>query len=389
MVYLDYNATTPVDPRVVEAMVPTFTEHFGNPSSTTHDTGMHAMDLVDDARDSVAAVVGMNVSDVIFTSGATEANNMVFRGIETDVADDHRVLFGATEHKSVIEACMYMGRFGLDVQRIMVNPNGTLDMNDLVRLLDQRRTSIVSVMVANSETGVIHLIKEIAKIVGEHGAIMHCDATQAVGRIPFDAHDLGVDIVTMSSHKIYGPKGCGAMVATREARRMLNAVTHGGGQENGMRSGTLNVPGIVGFGEACRIISEEGLADSSRLKSLRDDLERRITAEIPDVTINGINAKRLPNTSNMRMAGALADAIIVNSHGVEMATGSACSSNTMEPSHVLVAMGLDRTAADESIRISIGRPTTRNDIDVAVSRIAEAVQFVRHAESVGIQRSAN
>jgi len=387
MVYLDYNATTPVDPRVLNAMIPTFTKSFGNPSSTTHDTGMEAGDLVDDARDSVAAVLGMSMSDVIFTSGATEANNMVFRWMDEDDYG-HRVLLGATEHKSIIESCMHMREFGVEVETIPVLPDGTLNMEELDRLLTEGHASIISVMAANSETGVIHPIKEIAKIASEHGVIVHCDATQAIGRIPFDAYDLGVDIVTFSSHKIYGPKGCGALVASREARRMLRPLIRGDGEDT-MRSGTLNVPGIVGFGEACRIISEERLSDIPRQKALRDDLECMVTSDIPGTTINGINAERLPNTSNIRIAGVMADAVIVNARKIEISTGSACSSNTMEPSHVLMAMGLDRTAADECIRISLGRQTTREDINVALSEISKAARLVRQIESVRMQVSAN
>ncbi len=388
MAYLDYNATTPVDPRVVEAMLPTLTRDFGNPSSTTHDTGMNAEGMIDEARERVATVAGLGARDVIFTSGATEANNMVFEGVGMDPGHDHRVLYGATEHKSVTEACMHMGRFGLEVLAVPVCADGTTDTSELERLLGEGRTDIVSAMAANGETGVINPIGEIARISHEHGAMLHCDATQAVGKIPFDAGNLGVDIVTLSGHKIYGPKGCGAVVATREGRRMIGAVVHGGGQENGMRSGTPNVPGIVGFGEACRIISKEGLSESRRQELLRDDLEHRIMSEIPDVSINGAGAPRLPNTSNMRIAGALADAVIVNARGVEISTGSACSSGAMEPSHVLTAMGLDRTEAGESIRISLGRPSTIQDVDLAVSRIAEAVKFVRRLEEVELAGGA-
>ncbi len=382
MAYLDYNATTPSDPRVVEAMLPTLTRDFGNPSSTTHDTGMNAESLIDEARQSVAAVAGLGASDVIFTSGATEANNMVFAGAGMGQGRGLCVLYGATEHKSVTEACIHMGGFGLEAREVPVGEDGTMDTSELERLLGEGRTHIVSAMAANGETGVINPMCEISKIAHEHGALLHCDAVQMVGKMPFDAGDLGIDIVTLSGHKIYGPKGCGAVVATREGRRMIGAVVHGGGQENGMRSGTPNVPGIVGFGEACRIISEEGLAESRRQESLRDGLERRIVSEIPDVSINGAGAPRLPNTSNMRIAGALADAVIVNARGVEISTGSACSSGTMEPSHVLTAMGLDSTAAGESIRISLGRPSTIQDVDLAVSYIAEAAKFVRRLEAV-------
>ena len=380
MAYLDYNAATPVDARVIDAMMPAFSKQFGNPSSTTHEAGHVAMDMVDAAREQVADMLGRDGRDVIFTSGATEANNMAMAGLNMDL--DHRrgVIVGATEHKSVLETVNYLEKSGLEVRTAPVTPDGVTDLHTLDEMLGQN-VDLVSIMAANSETGVIQPTDKIAKLVHDYGALLHCDATQAVGKISFDAGALDVDIVTLSSHKIYGPKGVGAMVAIADARRQLRPMMHGGGQENGMRSGTLNVPGIVGFGMACELAADSGLADASRQESLRNHFEREVLSSVDGVTINGGGARRLPNTSNLRVAGALADAVIVNAPAIEISTGSACSSSAIEPSHVLTAMGLDRDAADESIRVSLGRPTTQEEIDLAVREIARAVEFVRGKEA--------
>ena len=380
MAYLDYNSTTPVDSRIVEIMVPILNERFGNPSSVGHETGRAAGGLVEDARSLVGLAVGMRAPDVIFTSGATEANNFAFAGLRRGLGRPIKMLVGATEHKSVLQTCRALEEDGSTLDIMPVRSDGSIDLSALDNALTDD-TDVVSVMAANSETGVINPVAEAAKLSREHGALFHCDATQAIGRIPFDAREMGIDMVTFSSHKIYGPKGCGALVAIRQARKSLAAVMHGGGQERDLRSGTLNVPAIVGFGEACRIALDEGLADSPRQRSLRDEFERRLTGMIPDVSVNGAEAERLPNTSNVRIHGALADAIITRLHTVEVSTGSACSSSTMEPSHVLVAMGLGRIAADESIRVSIGRQTTEDDMKLAVSEIAQAVEAIRGIEA--------
>ena len=380
MVYLDYNSTTPVDARVIDAMMPMFSERFGNPSSTTHGSGLAAMDMVDVARDQVSSMLGRKAPDVIFTSGATEANNLVMSGFGMDLDRGHEVLVGATEHKSILEIGRHLESLGLEMRTVPVTADGVTDIGALDDMMCHE-VDLVSIMAANSETGVIQPIDTISKIVHDYGALLHCDATQAMGKIPFNAHDLDVDIVTLSSHKIYGPKGCGAIVATRDARRQLMPMIRGGGQENGMRSGTLNVPGIVGFGRACDIAASEGLKDAPRQRALRDDLEAQMASTVEGVTVNGGGAERLPNTSNMRIEGALADAVIVNLPTIEISTGSACSSATMEPSHVLLAMGLDRTAADESVRVSLGRPTTNLDIDLAVSELAKGIAYVRGKEA--------
>ena len=383
MPYLDYNSTTPVDDRVIQAMLPTFAESFGNPSSQNHDTGRIGRDLVENARKSVADIVGMKPSDVIFTSGATEANNWIFYGLSMNKGRPLRMFVSAIEHKSVLEPCRHLSEQGAKLQKIPVTSDGIVDLRQLDGMLlrEKEKPDIVSVMAANSETGVIQPIQDIADRAHAYGALVHCDATQIIGKIPFDAQELGVDFVTFSSHKIYGPKGCGALVATRHARKQIRAMLYGGGQENDMRSGTLNVTGIVGFGKACEIAAKEGLADCPRQEKLRDYFESNMMRLISDVAVNGKNADRIPNTSNVRISDTIAEAVIVNAPKVEIATGSACSSAAIEPSHVLTAMGLSTDEANASIRISIGRQTTQQDIDTAIDAIAKAVQYVRGKEA--------
>ena len=379
MAYLDHNATTPVDGQVLSVMTPLFAEHFGNPSSS-HASGSVAAEVVEDARRKVAGAIGMGASDMIFTSGATEANNLALKGLQRGLGRPITILAGATEHKSVLQTCSDLAEGGSGFRTIPVRRDGTINIGAMESMITDN-VDVVSVMAANSETGVVHPVAEVAEMAHQHGALLHCDATQAVGKIPFDGDKMGADMVTLSSHKIYGPKGCGALAATREARRRIAAIIHGGGQEREMRSGTLNVPAIAGFGEACRIAVTSGLADTPRQRHLRDEFERRLSEAIPDVLVNGAGAARLPNTSNVRVRGALADAVMTRMPSVEISTGSACSSSTMEPSHVLVAMGLDRTAADESIRVSVGRGTRMADVEVAVSEIAGAVRAVRAVEN--------
>ena len=379
MIYLDYNATTPTDKQVVDAMIPMFTKYYGNPSST-HDTGADAADMVDDVRDTVSILVDSSMTNVVFTSGATEANNMAIAGFAANLDVETRILYGATEHKSVIGPCRRAEEMGADVMPVPVDSNGIIDADALAERLEVQ-TDLVSISLANGETGVINPIKEISKIVHDAGAILHSDITQALGKIPVSMHDMGIDIATCSSHKMYGPKGVGVFVASRDIRRNMIPLIYGGGQENGLRSGTENAPGIVGFGLACEIAYRRMPEESARQHILRDNFETRLKSAIPDVIINGETVERLPNTSNIRIRGALADAILVNTKKIELSSGSACSSSTMEPSHVLMAMGLDRTAADESIRISIGRDTTMEDMKVAVADIAQAAQYVRKKEA--------
>ena len=269
-----------------------------------------------------------------------------------------------------------MGDFGLKADVLPVGADGLVDLADLEARMDDR-TDLVSVGAANSETGVVQPIEEIAELAHRRGALLHSDATQAVGKVPFDAGRMGVDIATFSAHKIYGPKGCGALVANKEARKMLRAQIHGGGQERGMRSGTLNVPGILGMAAACERVVPAMLGRAGEHASMRDGMEKRLVSELGGVSVNGGGAPRLPNTSNVRIEGTIADAVIVNARRIQISSVSACSSSAMEPSHVLTAMGLGRDAADESVRVSLGVPTEKGDVDLAVDEIASAARFVR------------
>lgn len=388
-VYLDYNASTPADRRVVEAMMPWMSDRFGNPASAGHAAGREARHAVDEARAEVARLAGMNGPDVIFTSGATEANNLALHGMRRGAGRPIRMLAGATEHKSVLEACRSIAEGdggGSSLGIIPVRGDGTLDLGALESMLSGQgggRVDVVSVMAANSETGVLHPVAEAAEMAHARGAVLHCDATQAAGRVPFDAGALGADMVTLSAHKMYGPKGCGALAATRDARRRLAPVLHGGGQEGGLRSGTLNVPAIVGLGEACRIAAGEGLADAPRQAALRDRFEKELARLVPDASVNGAGAGRLPNTSNVRVPGAMAEAVLANAGRVQIATGSACASAAVEPSHVLLAMGLGREAAGECVRVSFGRPSTGADADEAARGIAAAASYIRGLEAGG------
>lgn len=396
-IYLDYNASAPADRRVVEAMMPWMSDRFGNPASAGHAAGREARHAVDEARAEVARLVGMNEPDVIFTSGATEANNLALHGMRRGAGRPIRMLAGATEHKSVLEACRSIaeeggGSGGSDGNGssfgiVPVRSDGTLDLGALESMLTSRgsscRVDVVSVMAANSETGVLHPVAEAAEMAHAHGAVLHCDAAQAAGRVPFDAGALGADMVTLSAHKMYGPKGCGALAATRDARRLLAPILHGGGQEGGLRSGTLNVPGIVGLGEACRIAAGEGRADAPRQAALRDRFEEEIARHIPDAAVNGAGAVRLPNTSNIRVPGAMAEAVLANAGRVQIATGSACTSAAIEPSHVLLAMGLGREAAGECVRVSFGRPSAEADAGTAARDIAAAASYIRGLEAGG------
>ena len=371
MAYLDYNSTTPPDERVLRA-INDAQNVFGNPSSN-HSTGGAAANLVEESRRSVAGAVGMSENDVIFTSGATEANNLALAGLAA--GGRLRMLVGATEHESVMQACRALERVGHGCEIVPVNGDGMVDLGMLESMLS-KGVDVVSLMAANSETGVIHPWDEIVALATKHGALFHCDATQAVGKVPFDAGQSGIDMVTLSSHKIYGPKGVGALVATRHARKKIGAIIHGGGQEKNLRSGTPNVQGIAGFGAACRLVPE-CLGDSKRQEKLRDKFEKDLAGAAPGVSVNGAGAARLPNTSNVRMKGVLSDALVSRLPTVEISTGSACSSDNPMPSRVLLAMGLDDAAASESFRISLGRQTTQSDVEAAVTEIAYTSSEIR------------
>lgn len=384
IVYLDFNSTTPIESSVVKDMLLLYNVQFGNPSNMHHTYGKNADIRINYARVQVAKLVGMTSPDVIFTSGATESNNLTLRGVVEGIGKRVSVLVGATEHKSVLETARRLEELDLaKVSTVPVGSDGTITPESLSIAIAEHNADIVSIMAANSETGVIHPTMELVRVAHDAGALFHCDATQALGRIPFDAARLGVDMMSLSAHKMYGPKGVGALVANRRARKALRAVTLGGGQEGGLRSGTPNVPGIVGLGRACEIAAAEGIADGPRQAGLRDRLERLLADALPGTTVNGAGAPRLPNTTSVRFGGAMSYAVIANAPGVAISSGSACSSSTIEPSHVLLAMGLTETEADETVRLSLGRSTTAEDVERAAEIIIAAVRRVRSLEGTG------
>ena len=376
-VYLDYNASAPLDARVFEAMAPVLSGDVGNASSV-HRFGRRQAAAVDEAREHVAALVGGRPGGVVFTAGATEANNLALRGaVEAAPAGRQRMLVSAVEHASVGRTARWLADCGLVKLDVIGVTAGGLVTPDAVEDLIGGDVVLVSVMAANSETGVLNPVGEIAERVRATGALFHCDATQMAGRLPFDMEELGADLVSVSGHKICGPGGVGALVGTRHALQRLAPVIHGGGHERGLRSGSLNVGGIVGLGTAARIAAEERASESARVEILRDRLVTALGARLTGVHQNGDLSRRLPNTASVRFEGADAEAVMSNMDPVAVSTGSACSAGSIEPSEVLTAMGLSRDAAFESVRFSLGRFTSEADIDAAVESAVGAVERVR------------
>jgi len=382
-VYLDYNASAPLDPRAAEAMVSVLT-NVGNATSA-HGFGRRQAALVDRSREQVAALVGSRPSNVVFTASATEANNLAICGaVQAAGQDQFRILVSAVEHPSVFRTADWLrARGAVRVDVIPVTRGGVVDLGAVERLLGPD-VLLVSVMAANGETGVVNPIAEVAELAHDAGSLFHCDATQFAGRMPLSMDDVGVDLVSVSAHKLGGPMGVGALIGTRRSLARLAPVIHGGGHERGLRSGSLNVPGIVGFGEAAALAVEVRAEESIRLARLRDFLTARLIAAVPGVVQIGDVERRLPNTACLRFRNADAEAVIVNLEPVAASTGSACSAGSIEPSHVLLAMGLSRSAAFECVRFSLGRSTVDTDIDFSVSRAVQAVRYVRQmtAEAV-------
>ena len=376
-VYLDYNASAPLDPRVFEAMAPVLSGEVGNASSV-HRFGRRQAAAVDEAREHVAALVGGRPGGVVFTAGATEANNLALRGaVEAAAEGRRRMLVSAVEHASVARTARWLADCGLvKLDVIGVTAGGFVEPDAVEDLLGPD-VALVSVMAANSETGVLNPVGEIAERVRGTGALFHCDTTQMAGRLPFDMEALGADLVSLSGHKICGPGGVGALVGTRHALAQLAPVIHGGGHERGLRSGSLNVAGIVGLGAAASIATDERESESARVEVLRDRLVTGLEASLAGMHQNGDQSRRLPNTASIRFEGADAEAVMSNMDPVAVSTGSACSAGSIEPSEVLTAMGLPRDAAFESVRFSLGRFTTADDIDFAFQSAVTAVQYVR------------
>jgi cysteine desulfurase len=377
-IYLDYQATTPTDPRVVAAMLPYFTERFGNPGSATHAFGREAEAAVADARAQLASLVGAEPREIIFTSGATESNNLALKGaahFHRSSGKDHIVTV-ATEHKCVLETANALEREGFRVTLLPVDGDGLVDP-DAVRAAIDPRTAIVSVMAANNEIGVIPDLAAIGAICRERGVLLHTDAAQAVGKIHFNINDLCIDLASISGHKIYGPKGIGALYVRRRPRARIVPLIDGGGQERGLRSGTLPTPLIVGLGEAAAIARAEMAEEAARLLDLRQRLLARLYHQVPEVMINGHLTRRLPGNLNLSFSGIAATDLMAACAGVAVSTGSACSSAELEPSYVLKALGLSDERAAASIRIGLGRMTTASEVDRAADLLAAAAAECR------------
>lgn len=372
-VFLDYNSTTPVDPRVLEAMIPWFSERPGNAASA-HFAGRQASFAVDRARSSVAQMLRVRESEIIWTSGATESNNTILRGFDHPDASRRRILVGATEHKAVLDAADYLATTGWAIDLVPVDSNGEVDLERYRELLADD-VALVSLMYANNETGVVHGIEELAAEAHGVGALFHSDCAQAPGRIALDLAELGVDFASFSAHKLYGPKGVGCMYVSRNVE--LKPLLHGGGHERGMRSGTTNVPGVVGFGFAAELVSEQVEKEASTLGALRDDLTERLRNRIEDVQVVGEHRTRLPNTLCIRFIGADAEAVMANAPDLAISSGSACSALVPAASHVLRAMGISERDAFEYLRFSVGRMTTDEEVSQTVESTIDAVKRVR------------
>jgi len=375
-IYLDYNATTPVDRAVLEAMLPYFAENFGNASSI-HSSGQRGRSAVDAARDSVAALIGAKAAEVVFTSGGTEADNLALFGsvMASNQARKH-VITTAIEHHAVLNAAQALEKQGIDVTYVSVGNDGVVDPQDIRQEL-RPETILISVMHANNELGTIQPIEEIGRIAAEADVYFHCDAVQSAGKVPLDVNRLGVDLLSVSAHKIYGPKGVGALYV--RSGTPLEPQFHGGHHERDRRPGTENVPGIVGFGKAAELARMNCEMDAARVAVLRDRLEEMLTRSLGSVHVNGDRARRVANTTNLVFAGAGGEALVIalDLQGISCATGAACSSGAVEPSHVLLAIGLSADEARSSLRFSLGRATTSDEVDRAIAIIPATVERLR------------
>ena len=376
MIYLDYNATTPVDESVLEAMLPYFSQIFGNPSSSQHALGHWANQAIGRSREQVASLVGVSPQSVVFTSGATEAINLAFYGTAA-VENRHRVLVSAIEHKAVLEAAeLHCGHAHRTVELIPVNLDGTINFDALEDLLDDH-VALVAVMHSNNEVGAVQDIAKISQAVHANGTILMSAVTQSVGKIPVDIETLGIDIAALSSHKIYGPKGAGAWCVSRSLRKSLAPLLAGGGQEGGLRAGTENVPGIVGFGAACNLAKQELGRYQENTSRVLNEFKSELAKDVKNWSVNCGESSTLPNTANIRFVGADAEAVMARTPDVAFATGSACQTSVPAPSHVLTAMGLTLEEARECVRISVGKYTTMEDAVKAAQLIAKSVNEVR------------
>ncbi len=376
-VYLDYQATTPMDKRVLDAMMPYFMEKFGNPHSRNHEHGWEAEEAVETARKQIADLIGGDEREIVFTSGATESNNLAIAGVAQFYKDqkDHIVTL-VTEHKCVLDTCRHLEQQGFKVTYLPVKQDGLVDLAELEAAITDK-TAIVSVMAANNEIGVIQPLAEIGAICRKKGAFFHTDCAQAFGKIPLDVEAMKIDLMSISGHKIYGPKGIGALFVRRRPRVRLQALIHGGGQERGMRSGTLPTPLCVGLGKAAEIAKAEMASENERLLRLRDRFMKTINAKLPEVFLNGDLAHRLPGNLNLSFAYVEGEGLMMGIKDLSVSSGSACTSASLEPSYVLRALGVEEELAHTSLRIGFGRFTTEAEVDYAADRIVQAVSKLR------------
>jgi cysteine desulfurase len=377
-IYLDNNATTPMDPRVLEAMTPYFLEHFGNAASRNHPFGWEAEEAVDYAREQVAKLIGADPKEIIFTSGATEADNLAIKGIyEMYASKGNHIITAVTEHKAVLDTCKHIEKSGGEVTYLPVNSEGLIDLKELEAAM-KPTTILIAIMYANNEVGTIQPIKEISAIARKHGALVFTDATQAVGKIPVDVNKDGIDLMAFSAHKMYGPKGVGALYVRRKNPRVkVTAQMDGGGHERGMRSGTLNVPGIVGFGKSCEIAMLDMEEDTKRISKMRDHLETELL-KLEEAYVNGSREFRLPHVSNISFKHVEGEGLLMGfNKNIALSSGSACTSASLEPSYVLKALGLGDDLAHSSLRFGLGRFTTDEQIEYTIKAISETVLKLR------------
>jgi cysteine desulfurase len=377
-IYMDNHATTPVDPRVLDAMLPYFTEKFGNAASRNHAFGWAGEEAVEIARGQVAKLINASPKEIIFTSGATESNNLAIKGAaEMYREKGNHIITQVTEHKAVLDTCKRLEKYGYEVTYLPVQKDGRINLDDLRKAITPK-TILISIMYANNEIGVIQPIEEIGKIAKEKGVLFHVDGVQAAGKIPVDVIRDGIDLLSISAHKIYGPKGVGALYVRRKNPRVqLSAIIDGGGHERGMRSGTLNVTGIVGLGKACELCQQEMVQETAKLSRLRDRLKDGIMSKLDECYINGSMEHRLPHNINISFAFVEGESLLMGINDVAVSSGSACTSATLEPSYVLKALGVGEDLAHTSIRFGIGRFNTEEEVDYVVGRVVETVNRLR------------
>jgi cysteine desulfurase len=377
-IYFDNHATTQLDPRVLDAMMPYLTTVFGNAASRNHQFGWEAEEAVEKARKQIADLIGATPKEIVFTSGATESNNLALKGIAQMYAErGNHIITQATEHKAVLDTCKRLEKEGVRVTYLPVKQDGLIDLNQLRDAITDK-TILISIMYANNEIGVVQPIKEISKIAKEKGVLFHTDAVQAVGKIPVNVIADGIDVLSLSAHKLYGPKGVGALyVRRRNPRVQITAQIDGGGHERGMRSGTLNVPGIVGLGAACEIATREMAEESKRLQFLRDKLKDKLMSQLDEVYINGSMEHRLPHNLNISFAYVEGESLLMGINDIAVSSGSACTSATLEPSYVLKALGAGDDLAHSSIRFGLGRFNTEEEVDYVANKVIDVVSKLR------------